>query len=198
MESLELLSYLVTGLLDMTRLQAGALPVSPRPAELGEIITRSLHGMGPQAQAILISIPHCLPPVMADPVLLERVIVNLTANALRYSPAASPPELTASARGDRVELRVADHGPGVLPADRDRIFKPFQRVGDIASPTGVGLGLTLSRGLTEAMRGTVEPEETPGGGLTMTISVPAVRTRTRRRPLLDTDDMEAWNEVPVR
>jgi two-component system, OmpR family, sensor histidine kinase KdpD len=169
-----------------------------RPAELGEIITRSLRGMGPQAQAILISIPHCLPPVMADPVLLERVIVNLTANALRYSPAASPPELTASARGDRVELRVADHGPGVIPADRDRIFKPFQRVGDVASPTGVGLGLTLSRGLTEAMRGTVEPEETPGGGLTMTISVPAVRTRTRRRPLLDTDDMEAWNEVPVR
>ena len=112
---------------------------------------------------------------MADPPIMERVIANVTANALRYSPAGSPPLLTASARDTRIVLRVVDHGPGVPEADRDRIFLAFQRLGDTGSTIGVGLGLTVSRGLTEAMHGTLEPEETPGGGLTMAISVPAAR-----------------------
>jgi len=81
----------------------------------------------------------------------------------------------ACAQADRVELRVIDHGPGVPEADRDRIFLPFQRLGGIDGAIGVGLGLTVSRGLTEAMRGTLQPEETPGGGLTMAISVPVAR-----------------------
>jgi two-component system, OmpR family, sensor histidine kinase KdpD len=75
-------------------------------------------------------------------------------------------------------VRVIDHGPGVAEADRDQMFAPFQRLGD-TSMTGVGLGLTVSRGLTEAMRGTLAPEETPGGGLTMTISLPAVYEAAR-------------------
>ena len=120
-----------------------------------------------------VAIPPGLPQVMADPPILERVIANLADNALRYSPAGSPPLLTASADGDWVELRVVDRGPGVPETDRDRISVPFQRLGNTGSSTGVGLGLAVSRGLTEAMRGTLEPEETPGGGLTMAISVPA-------------------------
>jgi two-component system sensor histidine kinase KdpD len=115
---------------------------------------------------------------MADPPLMERVIVNVTANALRYSPAGSPPLLTAGARGDQVELRVIDRGPGISLAERDRAFLPFQRLGATGSTTGVGLGLTVSRGLTEAMGGTLKPEETPGGGLTMTISLPSVAQAT--------------------
>ncbi len=75
---------------------------------------------------------------------------------------------------DRVELRVVDRGPGIPEQDRDRMFVPFQRLGDTDNTTGVGLGLALSRGLTEAMGGTLDPEETPGGGLTMTLSLPAV------------------------
>jgi len=181
-ESLDLLIHLVASLLDMSRLQAGVVPVFSRPADLGEIIVRSLDGLGPQAQAVTIGIPHELPPVMADPVIMERVIANVTANALRYSPSGSPPLLTASACGDRVELRVVDHGPGVSQADRDRMFVPFQRLGDTDPATGVGLGLTVSRGLTEAMRGTLEPGETPGGGLTMTISVPAAPRPSPARP----------------
>jgi two-component system, OmpR family, sensor histidine kinase KdpD len=114
---------------------------------------------------------------MADPAITERVIANLLNNALRHSPPASPPELTARADGDRVELRVVDHGPGIPEADRRRAFAPFCRLGDPDVRTGVGLGLVVSRGLTEAMGGTVEPEETPGGGLTMVVSLPAAPAR---------------------
>jgi two-component system sensor histidine kinase KdpD len=171
-ESLDLLTQLIASLLDVSRLQAGALPVFPRPTDLGEIVARSLAAMGPQARAVRVDVPSELPQVMVDPVIMERVIANVTANALRYSPGGSPPLLTACAHPDRVELRVIDHGPGVPESDRDRIFLPFQRLGGIGSTIGLGLGLTVSRGLTEAMRGTLEPEETPGGGLTMAISVP--------------------------
>jgi two-component system, OmpR family, sensor histidine kinase KdpD len=172
-ESLDLLTQLAASLLDMSRLQAGAVPVFPGPADLGEIVTRSLASLGPPARAVTVGIPAGLPQVTADPAIMERVIANVTANALRYSPGGSPPLLTASACGDRIEVRVIDHGPGVPEADQDRMFAPFQRLGGTSSP-GVGLGLTVSRGLTEAMHGTLEPEETPGGGLTMTISLPAV------------------------
>jgi two-component system sensor histidine kinase KdpD len=80
--------------------------------------------------------------------------------------------LTASAHAGRVELRVVDRGPGLPPTDRDRLFEPFQRLGDTDNTTGLGLGLALSRGLTDAMDGTLTPEDTPGGGLTMVLSLP--------------------------
>lgn len=172
-ESLDKLSRLVDNLLDMSRLQAGALAVFPRPADLAEIVARSLDDLGPAARTVTISIPDDLPEVAVDPGILERVIANLTANALRYSQPGSPPALSGSALRDRVELRVIDRGPGIPVENWDRIFVPFQRLGDTDNTTGVGLGLALSRGLTEAMGGTLEPEETPGGGLTMTLSLPA-------------------------
>jgi two-component system sensor histidine kinase KdpD len=172
-ESLDKLAHLVDNLLDMSRLQAGALAVFPRPADLAEIVARSLDDLGPPADAVVVAIADDLPEVAVDPGILERVIANVTANALRYSPAGSPPALRGSALGDRVELRVIDSGPGIPEADWTRLFVPFQRLGDTDNTTGVGLGLALARGLTEAMGGTLEPEETPGGGLTMTLSLPA-------------------------
>jgi two-component system sensor histidine kinase KdpD len=183
-ESLDLLSRLAASLLDVTRLQAGARSVFPRPADLEEIIACSLAGLGPSGRSVQVDLPPGLPNVVADPPVMERVIANLTANALRYSPAGSPPRVTASARRGRIELRVIDCGPGVPEADRERMFAPFQRLGDTGSTTGVGLGLGLavSRGLTEAMRGTLQPVQTPGGGLTMTMSLPAAPRRTSRRP----------------
>jgi two-component system, OmpR family, sensor histidine kinase KdpD len=172
-ESLDRLAHLVDNLLDMSRLQAGALSVFPRPAGLEEIVARALDDLGPDSRDVLVEIPDSLPEVRVDPAILERVVVNLTANALRYSPPGQPPLLTASVLGDRVELRIADRGPGIPAPDRDRVFVPFQRLGDTDNTTGVGLGLALSRGLTEAMGGSLEPEETPGGGLTMAVSLPA-------------------------
>ncbi len=173
-ESLDRLTHLVDNLLDMSRLQAGALSLFPRPAGLEEIVSRALDNLDPAARGITVDIPESLPEINADPAILERVIVNLTENALRYSPPGRPPLLTASALGDRVELRVVDRGPGIPEKERDRMFVPFQRLGDTDNTTGVGLGLALSRGLTEAMGGSLTAEDTPGGGLTMTVSMPAV------------------------
>ena len=165
-ESLDRLTHLVDNLLDMSRLQAGALSLFPRPVGVDEIVSRALDNLDPAARGITVDIPESLPEILVDPAILERVIVNLTENALRYSPAGKPPLLTGSALGGRVELRVIDRGPGIPEEDRDRMFVPFQRLGDTDNTTGVGLGLALSRGLTEAMGGSLSAEETPGGGLT--------------------------------
>ena len=181
-ESLDKLTRLVDNLLDMSRLQAGALSVFPRPAWLDEIVARALDHLGPASDHVTVDIPDSVPEVQVDPAILERVIVNLTSNALRYSPPGKPPLLAASALGDRVELRVVDRGPGIPASDRDRIFVPFQRLGDTDNTTGVGLGLALSRGLTETMGGSLDPEETPGGGLTMIISLPAATGQQATAP----------------
>ena len=191
-ESLDQLARLVTNLLDMSRLQAGALPVVHRSVGLDEVVPLALHGLGPLAAGVRVEVPEDLPPVHADPALLERVVANLLSNALRFSPPGAPPRLTGSALGGRVELRLVDFGPGIAAADLDRVFQPFQRLGDrgtgrggagAATGGGVGLGLALARGLVEAMGGTLAPEDTPGGGLTMVVSLPAAGRPTAGPPL---------------
>nr|BFE79766.1 hypothetical protein GCM10020093_023670 [Planobispora longispora] len=99
------------------------------------------------------------------------MLVNLMSNAARHSPPGQKALITASRHGGRVEIRVIDRGPGIPHAAREQVFLPFQRLGDRDSHTGVGLGLALARGLTEAMGGTLVPDETPGGGLTMIVSM---------------------------
>jgi two-component system sensor histidine kinase KdpD len=172
-ESLDQLARLVDNLLDMSRLQAGALSVVRRPVALDEVVPLALDDLGPIGHRVVADVPDDLPVVLADPGLLERVIANLVGNALRYCPPQTPPVVTGSSLGERVELRVIDRGPGIPSADLDRVFTPFQRLGDTDNTTGVGLGLALSRGLTEAMGGTLTTEETPGGGLTMVVSLTA-------------------------
>ncbi|HWG00926.1 MAG TPA: ATP-binding protein [Trebonia sp.] len=181
-ESLDKLTHLVENLLDMSRLQAGALSLFPRPAGLDEIVAGALAGLDPLGRDVRVDIPVAVPAVLADPAILERVVVNLIQNALRYSPAGEPPLITASSLGDRVELRVVDRGPGIPGEDKERMFVPFQRLGDTDNTTGVGLGLALARGLAEAMEGTLNAEDTPGGGLTMTVSLPAAPADPERVP----------------
>jgi two-component system sensor histidine kinase KdpD len=172
-ESLDQLARLVDNLLDMSRLQAGALSVVRRPVALDDVVPLALDNLGLIGRAVVTDVPADLPDVLADPGLLERVIANLVANALRYCPPQTPPVVTGSSLGERVELRVIDRGPGIPAAQLDKVFTPFQRLGDTDNTTGVGLGLALSRGLTEVMGGTLTPEETPGGGLTMVVSLDA-------------------------
>jgi two-component system sensor histidine kinase KdpD len=172
-ESLDRLARLVANLLDMSRLQAGLLGAASQPVAVEEIVPYAIDDVGPAGSSVRVQIPSDLPDVLADPALLERVLVNLISNALRYGSADEPVLVTASAHADRVETRIIDRGPGIPQADRDRVFLPFQRLGDRDNDSGVGLGLALSRGLVEAMGGTLEPDETPGGGLTMIVTLPA-------------------------
>ncbi|MEE1742098.1 DUF4118 domain-containing protein [Streptomyces sp. BE147] len=172
-ESMARLNRLVGNLLDMSRLQAGALTLALRPTTLGEVLPAALDSLPCDPAAVTVRIPDGVPPVVADPPLLERVIANVVGNAVRYSPPGRPVVITASTLADRVEFRFIDRGPGLAGAERDRAFVPFQRLGDTDNTTGVGLGLALARGLAEAMDGTLTPEDTPGGGLTMALSLPA-------------------------
>ncbi len=176
-ESLDRLTRLVDNLLDMSRLQAGVLSVVSRRIALDEVVPLALDDLGPAGAEVVVDVPDDLPMLLADPGLLERVVANLVGNALRYSPPGEPPRVMGSTLGERVELRVIDRGPGIPLADVDRVFAPFQRLGDTDNTTGVGLGLALSRGLSEAMGGLLSAEETPGGGLTMVLSMPAAPTQ---------------------
>ncbi|RGC69250.1 Sensor protein KdpD [Micromonospora sp. MW-13] len=172
-ESLDRLGRLVANLLDMSRLQAGALGVAAAAIGLEDVVPRALDELGPAAADVATDIPADLPAALADPGLLERVLVNIVANALRHSPPGRPPTVTASAHAGQVELRVIDTGPGIPEDQWEHVFLPFQRLGDRDNQTGVGLGLALSRGLAEAMGGSITPETTPGGGLTMVLRLPA-------------------------
>jgi two-component system, OmpR family, sensor histidine kinase KdpD len=171
-ESLDRLSRLVENLLDMSRLQAGALAMAPQAMSMAESIATALDEIGPVARNIDVRVPDELPEVHADPVLVERVLVNMAQNAIRYSAPESPPMITVSEHAGLIETRVVDRGPGIPVAQWDSVFLPFQRLGDRDNGTGVGLGLALSRGLAEAMGGSLTPDTTPGGGLTMTLRLP--------------------------
>jgi two-component system sensor histidine kinase KdpD len=165
--SISRLTGMVSDLLDMSRLHTGAVRPIGADVPLDEVVRRALAGLE-EAERVVV---RDLPTAYVDAGLLERVVANLVANALRHSDSVV---VEGATRGTRVELRIVDRGRGIAPADRARIFEPFQRQGDVG--TGVGLGLAVARGLTEAQGGTLEAEETPGGGLTMVVELPGERT----------------------
>ncbi len=170
-DSADRLDALVANLLDMSRLQAGALSVALQPVSVEEVVVRAAL----EADAtVTIDVAEDLPPVRADPGLLERVVANLVDNARRFSPPGRPVELRASLEDDGVRVRVVDHGPGVPASALEQVFTPFQRLDDRSSG-GVGLGLAIARGFCEAMGVKLEPSATRGGGLTMTLSLPLHR-----------------------
>ena len=169
--SADRLEDLISNLLAMSRLQAGALSVHKQPVALDEVVPRALIGI--PDHSVNVTVADDLPLVEADPGLLERVVANLVSNARRFAPEGQPVRVRAEADERVVRLRVSDRGPGVPREEWTRIFQPFQRLGD--RPTdgaGVGLGLAIARGFTEAMGGTLTPTDTPGGGLTMTVTLP--------------------------
>lgn len=178
-ESLDLLTRLVENLLDMSRLQAGALGVRATATSVAEVVPLAVDELGSPADSVTIRVADDLPDVVADPDLLQRILANLISNALKFSPAGAAPAVTASTHGGRVHIRVIDHGPGLSTDQRERVFLPFQRSGDHNGPPGIGLGLALSKGLAEAMDGELEAEDTPGGGLTMDLALPTAATHLR-------------------
>lgn len=176
-ESLTTLAALITDLLDVSRLQAGVLAVSVSPVDPADTIVPALDELDLGPDQVQLDLDPTIPPVMADPALLQRVLVNLLVNATRYTPPGGHVRIATSAFAGQVEIRVIDRGPGIPAERRDDVFVPFQRVGDTDNTTGLGLGLALSKGFVEGMGGTLTPEDTPGGGLTMVVTLPAPETR---------------------
>ncbi|MEY9994890.1 two-component system sensor histidine kinase KdpD [Streptomyces sp. V4I8] len=174
-EGADRLDHLVGNLLDMSRLHTGTVTPLIREIDLDEVVPMALGGV-PDGSAEL-DIPETLPMVAVDPGLLERSVANLVENAVKYSPDGSRVLVSASAIADRVEVRVVDRGPGVPDDAKERIFAPFQRYGDAPRGAGVGLGLAVARGFAEAMGGTLNAEDTPGGGLTMVLTLRAAGSR---------------------
>ena len=165
------LDALIGNLLDMSRLHTGSLQPFLRPTAIDEVAPVALLGLDDSLR-LEMAVPDGFPLVLADPGLLERVLANLFSNALRHSPATGPPpELRAELVEDMVVLEVVDHGRGVPDEAKERIFEPFTRIGD--RYPRVGLGLAVARGFAEAMGGRIEAKDTPGGGLTVAITLPA-------------------------
>ncbi len=190
-ESADRLAGLIDNLLDSSRLATGAVEPNLKPVGYYEVVARALSGLDGR-QRVAVDVDERLPLVRADVGLLERVVANVVDNALRHGtlvprrhvdvdgdgrvsldePAVA---VRASAYGDQVELWVVDHGRGLPKGASAAVFAPFQRLGDRDATPGVGLGLSVAKGFTEAMGGTIRAEDTPGGGLTIVISLPEAK-----------------------
>ncbi len=176
--SADRLQALVANLLDASRLQAGALSAHAQPTGLEEIAGRVVLALPVgQRERVVLDLPVELPDALADPGLLERVLANLLDNALRHTPAGQVATVRATADDQDIHCEIIDHGPGVDITQREHMFAPFQRLSD-RTPGGVGLGLAVARGFTEAMHGTLSPADTAGSGLTMRLTL----ARAPQRP----------------
>ena len=176
-EETDRLTTIVGNLLDMSRLQASALHIDLRPVGIEEVTLAAITSVKAPSGSIEVDVPETVPDVLADPALLERALANIVGNAVRFAPAGVPVRVSAGrvvGEGDpRIDVRVVDRGPGIRPADRELVFQPFQRVVDQrVDGAGVGLGLAIARGFVEAMGGEMAIEDTPGGGVTMVVSLP--------------------------
>src|SRR6266568_8282430 len=163
------LDGLIGNLLDMSRVHTRSLQPFLRATTIDEVAPIALRGLDESAHLRLM-VPDGLPLVLADPGLLERVLANLFSNALKHSPPSSPPALRAYRLGETIVLEVVDHGSGVPDQLKGRIFEPFQRFD--GRKAGVGLGLAVAKGFTEAMGGSIAAADTPDGGLTIRLTLP--------------------------
>jgi two-component system sensor histidine kinase KdpD len=174
-QSADRLDALIGNLLDMSRLATGSLQPFLRATAIDEVAPVALRGLD-GATELRMAVPDGLPLVLTDPGLLERVLANLFANALAYSPAGRHPQLRASLAGGSVLLEIIDHGRGVPDELKEQMFEPFQRLdargADPSGGTGVGLGLAVVKGFLDTMGGSVQAADTPGGGLTMRVLLP--------------------------
>ncbi len=190
MEAIEVsadrLAGLIDNLLDSSRLATGAVRPHLRPVGYDEVVAHALSTVD-GSDEVVVAVDDRLPSVLADPGLLERVVANVLDNALRHGGA--PVSARASAHSEHVELRIVDHGRGLRKGTAESAFAPFQRLGgDRDTTPGVGLGLSVARGFTEAMGGTIRAEDTPGGGLTVVVSLPAYRGQDPEKDLLAIDE----------
>ena len=167
------LEQLVTKVLALSRIRSGALVAQAEPVDLAEATQGAVQRLRILAadREIGFDEPEGLPPVCADPALLDVVLVNVLENALRYVP-RSAIEVRGVRDGASVQIHVVDHGPGIPPADRARVFDEFVRVDARPAAAGTGIGLTIAKAFVEAQRGAIDIEETVGGGTTVVVVLP--------------------------
>jgi two-component system, OmpR family, sensor histidine kinase KdpD len=173
-EEADRLNRLVGNLLDMTRLESGAMRIKKDASDIQDLVGSALENLGGRLgdRPVQIDLPQDLPLVPLDFVLIERVLVNVIDNALKYSPENTPIEISAHAAGAFLEINVADHGMGIPPEDLNRIFDKFYRVQRPDNVSGTGLGLSISKGIVQAQGGFIAAENRPGGGTIITINLP--------------------------
>ena len=168
--SVDQLEHLIDNLLDLSRVQSGLVHPRLEPHSLEEVLPLAVSGH--DGDAVVLELDEQAPLVVTDAGLLERVVANLVDNAVRHS-AGVPVRVIAQELPTEIAILVVDRGPGVPVEQRERMFEPFQRLGD-TGPEGLGLGLAVAKGLADAIGATVTAEDTPHGGLTMVVSVPRV------------------------
>ena len=171
------LSALVENLLDMSRLETGAMEVLSRSTDVAELIDAALASLGPRAEGVEVVVDP-RPPNWRPTRCSSSGWWPIWSTTPSCTGRAEPVRVEAGAVAGRVDIRIIDHGPGIRAADRDLVFRPFQRLGDSANRTGVGLGLAVSRGFAEAVGGDLDLEDTPGGGCTLVVRLPAPDDRT--------------------
>jgi two-component system sensor histidine kinase KdpD len=171
-EETDRLTRLVANLLDASRLQIGTLAVDLRPTPIDEVVDAAVRSLGLAPGRVAIDESEHMIVARCDPTLLERSLANVIANADRYGPPDRPVRIDVAEIGDAVHVRIVDQGVGIGPEQRAGAVQPFQRLGDTPDGEGVGLGLSIAQGFVDAMGGTLSLDDTPGGGLTVTIVLP--------------------------
>ena len=168
------LNRLVGNLLDMTRLEAGAVRVKAEPCDIQDVIGSALEQLEARKEnrSINVNVPSDLPFISMDFVLISHVLVNIIDNAIKYSPPNSSIDINAHSSSGYIEIEVADRGIGIPREDLSRIFEKFYRVQRPDNITGTGLGLSISKGIVEAHGGFIAAENRPGGGTIVTIALP--------------------------
>jgi two-component system sensor histidine kinase KdpD len=167
------LKRLVENLLDLSRLQAGVAATKPELWTVDELVSQALEELD-GAERVHLTASHELPPVRVDAGQIQRVLVNLIENALRLSPPDEPVHVRVTATRKEVLIRVIDHGPGVPPAERERIFEPFHRVPGRRNDRGAGLGLAIAQGFAAANEGRLWLESREGQGASFVLALPLV------------------------
>jgi two-component system, OmpR family, sensor histidine kinase KdpD len=182
-EEAERLNRLVQNLLEMTRLESGALQLRKELHPPEEVIGAALGRLGKQLanRRVTTKVPSDLPLVPMDDVLVEQVLVNLLDNALKYTPAGSPIEVIATATDENLTIEIADHGPGLPRGEEDRVFEKFYR-GEPVGARGAGLGLAICRGIVRAHGGRIWAQNLPGGGVAFLFTLPLGAPRAASMP----------------
>lgn len=172
-EEAERLERLVANLLDMTRLDSGAVNLKREWVLLEELVGTALDRLRKKLadRPIAVDVPADLPMVSADPVLFGQLLINLLENAVKHTPAGTPIDIRAEVSGDALIVDVADRGPGLVPGDEERVFERFYR-GPSTGAGGVGLGLPICRAIAQAHGGTLHARNREGGGSLFRLSIP--------------------------